>query len=172
MTAHNMATTQVECGKFISVVVPSESRPRPPSMNTSAIVMRNAINSPDIASGKDWESAREHLSNFIDGKNPVGGKQAFKDSRQRLPGEATVLALVDGPYYIEKMAEFMGPVLKAQGMPVNIPPMKATKGKSFFGMAVTLQPERGSYDLWLPASAVIEIRKMLPQLGGGDVGAR
>ena len=45
------------------------------------------------------------------------------------------------------------------GLPIQIPAMKADPKKvSFLGTAFTLQPERGSFELWLPATTVVELR--------------
>jgi len=79
------------------------------------------------------------------------------------------LGLVDGPVYLQKMAEFMGPVFKAQGLPKDIPQMKASPGKGYFGMSLTLEPERGSFDMWLSVTGVREIRRMLQPLFGEGI---
>jgi hypothetical protein len=116
----------------------------------------------------NWEAARRQLDDYLDGKSTVAGQQLFADARKRLPAEATLIGLVDGPLYVQKASELIFPVLKGQGLPVNLPPMKASAGKGYIGLAVTLQPERGSLNLWLPVSVVKEIRKMVqPALEGG-----
>jgi hypothetical protein len=121
-------------------------------------------------SGKDWTAAKKHLDDFLDSKNTAGNQKAFSEARKHLPAETSMVALMDMPQYIEVMSEFMGPILKGQGLPINIPALKAQKGKSYFGMALTLQPETGSVDLWIPVSAVAEIRKMIePIIRGGAI---
>jgi hypothetical protein len=77
---------------------------------------------------------------------------------------------MDLPRYVQVMAEFMGPVLKGQGLPINIPPLKAPKGKTYFGVAVILQPTRGSLEIWLPGTTVHEISKMVQQAMAGGAG--
>ena len=119
---------------------------------------------------KDWADAKKQLDEYLDGKDPVGSQKPFEEARKQLPAKANILALIDGPQYTQAMAEFMGPIFKAQGLPINIPPLKAAKGKSYFGMAVTLQPESGGADFWVPVSAVSEIRKMIePIIHGAGI---
>jgi hypothetical protein len=110
---------------------------------------------------KDWESARSHLDQFLDGKNAIGQEKAFQEARKQLPAEATILGVIDAPVYGQMITEIMQVALKGQGIPFPIPTLKAEKGKSYFGMAVTLRPQHGSMDFWLPASAVQEFRKMV-----------
>jgi hypothetical protein len=115
---------------------------------------------------KDWDAARTQLDNFLDGKNPAENNKPFQDCLRQLPRETTMTILMDLPAYIQVMGEFLGPLFQAQGLPVNIPPLKAEKGKAFLGMAVRLEPQRGTFDLWIPVTAIIETRKVLsPVLG-------
>src|SRR5262249_34142479 len=119
---------------------------------------------------KDWASAQRMLEDYLDGKNTVGSQQPFQDARKHLPAQASMVVLMDGPQYTQMMGEFMGPIMKAQGLPFNLPALKAPKGKSFFGMALGMQPEQGSVDFWIPVTAVTEIRKMVePLIGGGAI---
>jgi hypothetical protein len=106
----------------------------------------------------NWDAARQHLDEYLEGKDQVGNVAPFQETWKRLPGAATVVALIDGPLYVQKLAEFIGPV--AQGK-LNVPPLQAARGKAYFGTSITLAPERGSLDFWLPATAVVEIRKTL-----------
>lgn len=119
---------------------------------------------------KDWGAAKKQLDAYLGGRDLAGGSKPFEQTLKRLPERTTLLGVVDLPRYVQFMAEFMGPMLKAQGMPFDIPRLKADAGKSYLGAAVTLQPQRASLDIWLPTSAVVEIRRMLePALGGRSV---
>lgn len=119
--------------------------------------------------GKDWDVAKKQLDNYVSGRETAAGSKPFGETLKHLPERTTMLTVVDLPLYVQKMAEFMGPALKGQ-VPVDLSGLKADAGKSYLGAAVTLQPERGSLDVWVPTSAVVEIRKMLePVLGGHSV---
>jgi hypothetical protein len=122
----------------------------------------------------DWESAQQLLDNYLDKKGTVGEEKAYAEARKHLPVEATLISLVDVPAYAAIMTDY------AQNLLGGILPIPAgaltpaVKGKtSFLGFSVTLQPERGSVDFWLPASAVSELYKMygdaaMKAIGGGS----
>jgi hypothetical protein len=114
--------------------------------------------------GKDWASAQKRLDAYLDGKATAGEQKTFQEARKQLPEQATLLALIDAPQYLQVMASVIGPIVKAQGLPIQIPELKASKGKGYMGMAFTLQPEQGSFDFWIPGSAVREIYKMVQPL--------
>jgi hypothetical protein len=119
---------------------------------------------------KDWDTAKHSLDEFLDGKNAVGTQKAFAEALKQLPAQTTMLGLMDVPLYVQVVSEFIGPMLKGQGLPINIPPLKAPKGKSYSGMAMTLRPQLGSVDFWIPATTVSEVRKMVePVLKGAGI---
>jgi hypothetical protein len=110
---------------------------------------------------KDWETAQKTLDNYLDKKGAIGEVAAFTDTRKRLPAETTLLSLVDLPSYAAVMAEYFQSIIP-EGTPFPAEILKpAVKGKpAFMGMSITLQPERGSVDFYLPANAVNELYKM------------
>jgi hypothetical protein len=118
---------------------------------------------------KDWQAAQAHLDAFLDGTQTASGQKAFQEALKQLPAENTLVGLMDGPQYLKVIAEYMGPMLKGQGVPFEIPPLKADKGKSYFGFALTLRPQNGSADLWMPVTAIAEIRKMVGTLIPGGI---
>jgi hypothetical protein len=111
---------------------------------------------------KDWDSARRQFDQYLDGKDSVGRQFAFRETRSHLPAETTVLMLVDASYHARVMAEFM----RAAGdLPAAFPaPPAATGEAGYLGVAVTLQPDRGSLDVWLPAAAAREFYKTFEPL--------
>jgi hypothetical protein len=117
---------------------------------------------------KDWPAAQKALDRYLDGKETVGKQAPFQEARKQLPAEASLTTLVDAPQYTQVMAEFVGPLLKAQGLPITIPPLKAPVGKSYFSMAVVLRPETAGFEFWLPVTAVAEIRKMIEPIIHGS----
>jgi hypothetical protein len=115
---------------------------------------------------KNWESARRQLDEYLDGTNAISQNKAFQETWKQLPAETTVVGLMDLPQYVAVIADFVGPALQGQGLPFNIPQLKASKGKTYLGMALVLQPTRGSVEIWFPGTAVNEIFKMIQQAKG------
>jgi hypothetical protein len=115
---------------------------------------------------KNWEGARRQLDEYLDGTNAISQNKAFQESWKQLPAETTMVSLMDLPQYVAVIADFVGPALQGQGLPFNIPHLKASKGKSYLGVALVLQPTRGAIDIWFPGTAVNEIFKMVQQARG------
>jgi hypothetical protein len=119
----------------------------------------------------DWESAQKLLDNYLDKKDNVGQDKAFTDTRKQLPTEVTLLSMVDLPAYAAIMADYFQTIIPG-GTPFPVDALKpAVKGKtSYMGFSVTLQPQRGSADFWLPATAVTELYKMFGEAIMKNVG--
>jgi hypothetical protein len=111
---------------------------------------------------KDWPAARQMLDQYLDGKAPLGEQPAFQATRKQLPAQASMVMAVNMPLYVQAISQVVSPMLAASGLPFNIPVIKADQAKpTYVGATVQLQPERGSLEVWLPATAVIEVRKMI-----------
>ena len=117
---------------------------------------------------KDWPAAQKLLEAHLDRKDPLGKHKTYQEARQNLPAETTLLSLVDVPQFVQVMASAFGPIFQAQGLPVQIPELKAPKGRSLFGFALTLRPEVISVDLWVPVTTVSEVKTMFEQATGGQ----
>jgi hypothetical protein len=126
-------------------------------------------------SAKSWDDAKRQIDAYLDGKETIGSVKAFAASRTQLPHDATLLALVDAGRFAFAMGDYMLASVKAVGgaipLPFNLPesmkPVKTTP--AFLGIAVVLQPEYGSFDFYLPVTAVHEIRRVImPLFMGGD----
>jgi hypothetical protein len=106
---------------------------------------------------KDFKEAQGLLEQFTKGDKLIGEVAAFKESRKQLPKEATFLVFADVPAYGKLMVEAFQAL-----MPLPIPLGAPGKGKpSYLGAALTVKPERGSFDLWIPGSTAQEIYKMV-----------
>ncbi len=117
-------------------------------------------------SGKDWKQAKHYLDAYLDGKATLGQEQAFRDSRKHLPAQTTMLVLMDMPVYVRMVAGYAMAILgRGTGEDATKAPAKGTP--SYLGVAITLRPEVGSFDLWLPGSSVAEIRKAFESFRGG-----
>jgi hypothetical protein len=105
----------------------------------------------------NWDGARRRLDRYLDGRDTIGRQRAFRDSRKHLPAQASVLTLVDVRSYARAMRRFL--TIVAEGAPNGkeheSPVPEAEKGEaSYAGLAVTLEPGRGSLDVWFPAAAM------------------
>jgi hypothetical protein len=107
---------------------------------------------------KDWAQAKHILDAYLDGKNTIGAAPAYAEVRKHLPAQSTLLVLIDLPRYVGSIMSMF------RGQDTEAP---APSGKpTYLGLAVTLRPELGSLEIWVPASAVGEVRKALPGGGG------
>jgi hypothetical protein len=118
-------------------------------------------------SASSWPKAQQLLDEYLDGKSTVGSVKAFTEARGQLPAETTALELIDGPMFLELGSQLLAPVLQQMNAQVKMQPFRATRGASYLGMAITLRPENGTFDLWLPVSLIQEAKKMIP-LGGAE----
>jgi hypothetical protein len=119
------------------------------------------------ASAKDWNAAKKLLDDYFEGKNKVALNPAFQTTRKQLPEAATMVGLLDVPRYIGVTMQFVGPMIKAMGAPFEVPELKIEAGKTYVGFAVTLRPQRGGFDLWVPATTISEVNKIVQQFMPG-----
>lgn len=120
---------------------------------------------------KDAADAKSRLESFLDGKSVIGSSEAFNATRKQLPASTSLVYLMDSGPMTYWMADYMVTLFKAMpGLPFNLPDsVKPTKTEpAFIGAAVTLQPERGAMDLYIPVTAIQEIRKVIMQVFVGN----
>jgi hypothetical protein len=123
---------------------------------------------------KDWKTAQALIDAYLQAKSKVGDVDAYKDARQQLPPDVTILTMVDLPLYTQAIVEGIKPLLQAGGLPIAIPAPAGKAKTTYLGLDIVLQPERGSFDVWVPGSAVNEVYKMYLQnllKGFGGTGA-
>jgi hypothetical protein len=119
-------------------------------------------------SGKDWPEARRYLDAYLDGKETLGQQAAFLDARKHLPGRTTMLVMMDLPQYARALGQIFLAMMRGQaGAEADEQPAAIKSKASYLGMAITLRPEVGSFDLWLPGSVVGEVRKVFEGFRGG-----
>jgi len=110
----------------------------------------------------DWPAARKLLDQYTKGTKPIGEVKAFTDVRKEMPARASFLGLIDTVQMFGTMAELFKPML-GPNVPANWPKMPDKGTRSFLGLAVTLQPQRGSFDLFISAAAAREFYKAFVQ---------
>ena len=121
-------------------------------------------------SAKEWPAAKAMLDAYLDGSRTLATEPAFAATRKQLPPEATMVSLADAGRFTQTMVDYMLAIMKAvPGLPFNLPDeLKPVATKtSYLGFAMTLRPEHGAVDFYLPAAAVQEMRKVILPLFGG-----
>jgi hypothetical protein len=119
---------------------------------------------------KDWESASKILDSFLSGNSALGKEEGYAEARKALPAEASMVTLIDAGRAGYFIAQYGSEVLKnVPGFPAQLlAEPKMPEGKPVFvGIAVTLKPQNGSLDIWLPAAGVNAIIKVLAPLFNG-----
>ncbi|HEV3144236.1 MAG TPA: hypothetical protein VGZ47_10155 [Gemmataceae bacterium] len=120
--------------------------------------------------GKDWESANKMLDTYLSGNKVIGKEEGFNETRKQLPKDASMLTMIDAGRAGYFIAQYGGEVLRnVPGFPGQLlAEPKLPEGKPvYFGIAVTLKPQHGSLDIWLPAAGVNAIIKVLAPLFNG-----
>lgn len=112
---------------------------------------------------KEPKEAKELVEKYLNKASSVAKDEAVQTTRQQLPSDANWMILLDGAktaYSIfGTLKESIGAV---PGLPVALPELKAPNGKpAYFGVALTLKPEHGSIDIFVPSKAILEIRNFL-----------
>lgn len=119
-----------------------------------------------VVRAADAKAAQKLLDEYLDGKQTVGADAAFQATRKNLPAEATTVSLTDAGKFLEMMSDYlktMGDTLP--GLPVQLPKLKPVKGETaYLGVALTLKPQSGQVDFFLPGAAVGIGRKALGSL--------
>jgi hypothetical protein len=132
---------------------------------------------------QDWSSGQRQLDRYLDGKDVLGQQASYQETRKEMPDESTVLALVDAPRYVHKVAEpFLDLYLKRSSgrTSAETPGATATGERPrFLGLAVQLRAEHASLHVWLPGAAARDIYKVYEPVAkqnssstGGGVGRR
>lgn len=120
---------------------------------------------------KDWSEAKTKLEAFLDGKAAVGEQPAFMATRKQLPPTASMFYMMDAGPFAYWLADYMVTLFKAMpALPFNFPEnvKKEKTDPAFIGAALGLNPERGSFDVFVPVTAIQEIRKVVMQMFVGN----
>lgn len=123
-------------------------------------------------SAKNWSEAKSKIESYLQGSETIGANEAFMATRKQLSPDATMLMLFDSGRMVMTMGEYMLSLFKAvPGLPFNLPEnMKPVKTEpAFIGGSIVMKPEFGSFEFFIPVTAVHEIRKVLmPLFFGGE----
>ena len=121
--------------------------------------------------GPDWAAAKPLAEGYLAGGTGVGKDEAFQFTRKQLPAEASMLAVLDAGRAAHSLIGLVRDTAGAvPGLPAQLPDVKAPDGKpAYIGAAVVLTAGHGSLELFVPATAVAQIRKLIePLLDNAD----
>jgi hypothetical protein len=110
---------------------------------------------------KDWPSARKLLDQYSKGKGTVGEAKTFRDARKEMPARTSFLGLIDSVHLVGSLVEAFRPMIPAGQVPPGWPNMPDKRVGAYVGFAVTLQPRRGSFDVFVSAVAAQEFYKAI-----------
>lgn len=118
------------------------------------------------AAAKDWDAAKGLISDYLAGKTTLSQSAGFKLTRENLPAQTSLMAVMDVGKVIVFMASYIQTMAdQIPGFPANIPELKPAKGDPvYFGASLTLKPEVIQADLFVPASAAMVVQKILAPL--------
>jgi hypothetical protein len=106
----------------------------------------------------DWPAAQNLLDQYFKNRKPIGDVKAFGEVRKEMPSQTSFLMVVDAVQYLGTVADALKPLF-GQMLPQAWPAMPGKGTPSFVGVAVTLQPQRGSFDTFISAAAAHEFYK-------------
>jgi hypothetical protein len=111
-------------------------------------------------SAANWEAAQKLLDQYSKGGGTIGEVKAFGDVRKEMPARTSFLSLIDAVHMFGVMLDAFRPFIPGGQLPPGWPNMPA-KGAAtgFVGLSVTLQPSRGSLDLFITAAAAQDFYK-------------
>lgn len=107
----------------------------------------------------DWAAASKLLDQYSKGNDSAGEVKAFQDARKEMPKQTSFLGLIDVVNVFGSVFETLKPMIPAGQLPAGWPNLAAKGPSAYIGLALTLQPNRGSFDLFLTADAIQEFYK-------------
>jgi hypothetical protein len=116
--------------------------------------------------GKDWAEAKGLVEAYLDRGRALEKDAAYQATRKQLPPEATALVALDAPGMVYSIFGVVKDAVAAvPGGPGQLPNLKSPDGKAaFVGIALVLKAPHGSFDMFVPASAVGQVRKLFEPL--------
>lgn len=115
--------------------------------------------------GKDWESARGLLTQFLAGERPVGKGEAFRAVRGRLPAAAAMVAVADAAPATSALGQYIkGMVDALPGLPgLEVPEFRPAGDlpPAFVGLAVVFKPGSAAFTVVVPVEAMKAARKVV-----------
>jgi hypothetical protein len=115
---------------------------------------------------KDWPEAKGLIDAYLDKGRALDTDPAYQFTRKQLPAEATMLMALDAAQTVYSLFGMVKDTTDAGARAgLNLPDLKSPDGKpAYLGIALVLKAPHGSFDLFIPASAVGQVRKLIQPL--------
>jgi hypothetical protein len=115
---------------------------------------------------KDWSEAKGLVEAYLDKGRVLEKDPAYQFTRKQLPADVTALGVLDAAktvYSLFGMYKDTGAAVP--GLPEPLADLKSPDGKpAYLGLALILKAPHGSFDVFVPASAVGQVRKLIEPL--------
>jgi len=110
---------------------------------------------------RTWAEAKALADAYLSGTAGLGQDDAFAATRKQLPADATMLVFLDTARTVNSLYG----VFQGAGPAKARPDAKAPGGKpAYIGIALVLKPGHGGFDVFVPATAVDPVRKLVEPL--------
>jgi hypothetical protein len=115
---------------------------------------------------KNWNEAKSLIEKYKAGQDQVGKQLAFQLTRKNMPEKVAYLSMSDSVKLMALMYDSMKTSLAAvPGFPATFPELKFKDAKpSYIGMSFVGGGNDGSIEIFVPATAVQQIRKVIAPL--------
>lgn len=116
----------------------------------------------------DWPTARTLLDRHVKNEKTLGKTPAFVALRKEMPSATSFFLVMEGVQFPTTVIELVkGIIGEKVPLPPGWPAPPSGDSPAYLGLAVTLQPRRGSFDAFIPGPAAGEVYKALikPLLG-------
>jgi hypothetical protein len=116
---------------------------------------------------KDWAEAKALAEPYLDGSQALDKNEAYQFTRKQLPADATMLVVLDAAqtvYSLFGLAGDAGGLIPGLSVPLPENAKPPTGKPAYIGIALVLKPGHGSFELFVPATAVGQIQKLVQPL--------
>src|SRR5262245_16987384 len=115
---------------------------------------------------KDWSEAKGLVEAYLDKGRALEKDPAYQFTRKQLPADVTALVALDAARTVYSLFGMVKDTAGAlPGFPAQLPDLKSPDGKpAYLGIALVLKAPHGSFDVFIPASAVGQVRKLIEPL--------
>ncbi len=111
----------------------------------------------------DWKTASKLLEQYSKNADAAHEVKAFSDARKEMPKQTSLLVLLDAVGMFGRIFETVKPMIPAGQVPAGWPKLPGKGTSAYLGLSATLQPQRGSFDLFITAAAAQEFYKAIIQ---------
>lgn len=111
----------------------------------------------------DWKTASKLLEQYSKNEGTARQAKAFHNAQKELPKKTSFLVLADPVHLAGRLIQAGKPAIPGLQVPPDWPNLSAKGSATYVGLALTLQPRRGSIDLFITAAAAQDFYKFIIQ---------